>query len=433
MHAAFAGPNAAGNAQSPDKSPQNAHDSTPNPAPSLIIPILVFALYSHSEFSCNIVLTAQKCKLLLHLGNSRAFRVDFKIGLAYDLWKGFFPTGKSHISLPASRLWFRKMAILQKNTCAPDSPGLATEPAQKKSDEKSTAEKKLAAKDSAALPSDADLPSPENLLQEYIDLRARYQRTTNALASAAHDLKTPLAILNGYVELLQSTKLGPITDRQREVLKDMQASGKRLQQFIQDFLTFSVLETGGLRVQCVPGDINLCLSDVCRLWSGRFQERGLALYFLANDKLPVFPFDSPKLERVISNLLENAFKFTPQGGTVWLHAEPHMWERRVASQPAAPGERRRQSVSQPNSVQSQRGRHRPRNSAGVSSGSLRRFFPPPLQHQHRRRRPRSGHRPPPGSGHGRKNLARKRTRRGLQVFLSSAFSTFNRRRAKRKK
>jgi signal transduction histidine kinase len=242
------------------------------------------------------------------------------------------------------------MTILQKNTCAPDSPGVATGPAETRSAEKRPAEKKSSAKESVPLHSDADLPSPENLLQEYIDLRARYQRTTNALASAAHDLKTPLAILNGYVELLQSTKLGPINDRQREVLKDMQASGKRLQQFIQDFLTFSVLETGGLRVQCVPGDINLCLSDVCRLWSGRFQERGLALYFLANDKLPVFPFDSPKLERVISNLLENAFKFTPQGGTVWLHAEPHMWERRVASQSPAPGERRRQSVSQPNSV-----------------------------------------------------------------------------------
>ena len=45
-------------------------------------------------------------------------------------------------------------------------------------------------------------------LQEYSQLRDRYLRTTNALASAAHDLKTPLAILNGYVELLQSEKLG---------------------------------------------------------------------------------------------------------------------------------------------------------------------------------------------------------------------------------
>jgi NtrC-family two-component system sensor histidine kinase KinB len=198
--------------------------------------------------------------------------------------------------------------------------------------------------------SNADSPDPANLLQEYTELRERYRRTTNALASAAHDLKTPLSILNGYVELLQNEKLGPLNDRQREVLGDMRVSGKRLQQFIQDFLTYSVLETGGLRMHYESGNINQCLSEMCRLWSNRFQEKGLALYFLANDKLTMFPFDSPKLERVISNLLENSFKFTSPGGTVWLHAEPHMWERRAASEPAQSGERRRQSNAQPNSV-----------------------------------------------------------------------------------
>jgi len=199
-----------------------------------------------------------------------------------------------------------------------------------------------------ALP--GELPAAADLPQAYSELRERFQRTTNALAAATHDLKTPLAILNGYVELLQSEKLGDLNARQKEVLRDMQANGKRLQQFIQDFLTFSALETGGLKMQFEAGDLNQCLSEVCRLWSNRFQEKGLALYFLANDKLPVFPFDSPKLERVISNLLENAFKFTPQGGTVWLHAEAYMWERRAAAQPAAGGERRRQNVTQPNSV-----------------------------------------------------------------------------------
>ena len=193
-------------------------------------------------------------------------------------------------------------------------------------------------------------PNVSELLQAHSELQERFQRTTNALGSAAHDLKTPLAILNGYVELLQSEKLGSLNDRQREVLRDMQSSGKRLQQFIQDFLTYSALETGGLKMQFGPGNINECLSEVCRLWSTRFQERGLALYFLENEKLPVFPFDSPKLERVISNLLENSFKFIPQGGTVWLHAEPYMWERRAAAQPASAAERRRQDTSQPNSV-----------------------------------------------------------------------------------
>ena len=227
---------------------------------------------------------------------------------------------------------FFSMATAQKNTCAPDaSPAAATSSA------------------GTARGSDRDVPAPENLLQEYTELRERFQRTTNALASATHDLKTPLSILNGYVELLQSEKLGPISDRQREVLRDMQASGMRLQQFIQDFLTYSALETGGLRMHFETGDINSCLSEVCRLWSGRFQGKGLALYFLANDKLPAFPFDSPKLERVISNLLENSFKFTPQGGTVWLHAEPYMWERRSAELPSD-AERRRQNLMHPNAV-----------------------------------------------------------------------------------
>jgi len=198
-------------------------------------------------------------------------------------------------------------------------------------------------------PPAADLPTPENLLAEYKELRDRFQRTTNALGSAAHDLKTPLSILNGYVELLQSEKLGPLSERQREVLRDMQASGKRLQQFIQDFLTYSALETGGLRMHFELGNINDCLGGVCRLWSNRFQEKGLALYFLANEDLPAFPFDAPKLERVVSNLLENAYKFTPQGGTVWLHAEPHMWDRRAESRPST-AERRRQNLSHPNSV-----------------------------------------------------------------------------------
>ena len=185
--------------------------------------------------------------------------------------------------------------------------------------------------------------------RELEQLRDRFQRTTNALASAAHDLKTPLAILNGYIELLQSEKLGSLNERQREVMRDMFSNGQRLQHFIQDFLTFTVLETGELRMQYELGDINACLSEVCRLWSNRFQERGLALYFLANDKLSVFPFDSAKIQRVISNLLENASKFTPQGGTVWLHAESYMWERRAAAKPTA-GERRRQSANGPNAV-----------------------------------------------------------------------------------
>jgi signal transduction histidine kinase len=207
-----------------------------------------------------------------------------------------------------------------------------------------------AAGSASTLTNKVEVANAQETEREIEQLRDRFNKTTNALASAAHDLKTPLAILNGYIELLQSQKLGPLNERQQEVMADMFSSGQRLQHFIQDFLTFSVLETGELKMQFTEGDMNGCLSEVCRIWSSRFQERGLALYFLANDKLASFPFDAPKIQRVISNLLENAYKYTPQGGTVWLHAEPHMWERRASLQPAKNGERRRQSMNVPNAV-----------------------------------------------------------------------------------
>ena len=201
---------------------------------------------------------------------------------------------------------------------------------------------------------DVQLPASssaqQELLQSYMQLQERYHRCTEALASAAHDLKTPLAILSGYIELLQNDKLGPLTERQRSILQEMQASSSRLDHFIQDFLTFSVLETGELTMKYESGSMNACLSEICNFWAVRFQQKGVALYFLANEKLPTFIFDYAKVQRVVSNLLDNAAKFTPAGGTVWLHAEPHMWERRSNYIPSPTHERRKQRSDVPNSV-----------------------------------------------------------------------------------
>jgi len=84
---------------------------------------------------------------------------------------------------------------------------------------------------------DSDVPKSSNLLQEYTELRARFT-TTNARVGRARS-ETPLSILNGFVSCCK-VRSGPLSDRQRDVLREMQTSGTRLQQFIQDFLTYSV-------------------------------------------------------------------------------------------------------------------------------------------------------------------------------------------------
>ena len=200
--------------------------------------------------------------------------------------------------------------------------------------------------------SQSDTLGYEGLLSVHRQLQEQYQRCSQALATAAHDLRTPLAVVSGYVELLLSGKLGGLNERQQRVVEDMQASSLRLQRLISDFLTFSALETGTVKLRLDEArDVHNCLVEICGFWLPRFHNKGVAFYCLSTEALPVFVFDYDRVQRVVSNLLENALKFTPVGGTVWLNAEPQMWERRVAHNPEAyRGEKRRQQLSDPNAV-----------------------------------------------------------------------------------
>ena len=169
----------------------------------------------------------------------------------------------------------------------------------------------------------------------------------DALASAAHELKTPLAIMGGYLHLLLTEKLGPLSARQVEVLTEMQANGARLSNFIQNLLTYTSLKVDRFEMHYEVGDINECIREIAEVWAQRFNDKAIAFYFLPNEKLEQFPFDYYKVQHVVSNLLDNAMKYTPSSGTVWLHVEPYFWERRTVSRPPLV-ERRKERMVAPN-------------------------------------------------------------------------------------
>ena len=78
----------------------------------------------------------------------------------------------------------------------------------------------------------------------------------DALASAAHELKTPLAIMEGYLQLLLAQKLGPLNDRQIEVLSEMQSSGVRLANFVQNLLTYATLKVDRSHLAVYPEGVS---------------------------------------------------------------------------------------------------------------------------------------------------------------------------------
>ena len=194
--------------------------------------------------------------------------------------------------------------------------------------------------------------APDNDPRAGVVIDEKYLREwCQGLSTVAHDLRTPLAVIGGYVELLLDGKLGPLNERQIEVLQEMRDNEARLQRFIKDFLTFDSMRFSPVRLKLEQGNLNDCMSDLVSLWMQRFQKKRVALFFVPCPELPPFLFDYYKIQHVVSNLLDNALKFTPPSGTVWLQVECYKWERRTQSNAArVTRERRKRSMESPNAA-----------------------------------------------------------------------------------
>jgi len=197
---------------------------------------------------------------------------------------------------------------------------------------------------------DRSSPAPSALQGSYSRIETLAEPPTIALATAAHELKTPLSIIKGYIELLLSEKVGRLSERQRQILDDSLQNCNRLQKFVQDLLAYGTLEAGKIHLEPRLGDLNTCLTELCSFWLDKFSAKGIALFSSINSELEPFEFDYYKVQQVISNLLENALKFTSKGGTVWLTAEPYKLERRVLRNPSPIPERRKSAPFQTNAV-----------------------------------------------------------------------------------
>ncbi len=144
---------------------------------------------------------------------------------------------------------------------------------------------------------------------------------TNFVANISHELRTPLTHIKGYLELLLSGELGSLEDDQLQSLKVIHHATGRLERLIEDLILFSMSESGDFALNIQP----FCLSSVCRAAIDNSQSKADAKSIaLILDSLPDLPYvqgDEEKISWVILQLLDNAIKFTPNGGNVSIHLE----------------------------------------------------------------------------------------------------------------
>jgi signal transduction histidine kinase len=188
-----------------------------------------------------------------------------------------------------------------------------------------------------------------NLLSAYLRLQELDRHRTVFLGSAAHELKTPLSVIKGYLDLLLSRSLGPLTGRQTQILVESKDSCERLIRLVSMFLNYSALQSGRLALNLQTNDLAECMDELVARWQPAFARQQVRLETRWADTLPLFPFEWQKVQQVVGNLLDNALRHSPSGSKVVLELEPHFWERRAGDAPRQQ-ERRQRHSQQPNSA-----------------------------------------------------------------------------------
>ena len=133
-----------------------------------------------------------------------------------------------------------------------------------------------------------------------------------------HDLRSPLNVIQGFLDLLLKKSLGAVNDEQSDVLKISVENVRKVLNLVDNFLIVSRMKAGRFSVTPQLGDINNLIQKVARQHKIITSNKKIDLTIELNENIPLILFDSFRLEQVMNNLLSNALKYTNQKGKVTL-------------------------------------------------------------------------------------------------------------------
>jgi len=159
----------------------------------------------------------------------------------------------------------------------------------------------------------------EHLLESERRARAEAEQANRAksefLAVMSHELRTPLNAIAGYTELIELGIHGEITDQQRDALRRIQKSERHLLTLIEGVLSYARLETGRVTYQIEPVRTTELIATTEALVAPQMRANGLHLELSAGHNL-IVAADREKTQQILINLVSNAIKFTPKGGSI---------------------------------------------------------------------------------------------------------------------
>lgn len=155
----------------------------------------------------------------------------------------------------------------------------------------------------------------DRLAQSNDKLRALDNAKSEFISIASHQLRTPLTAIKGFISLLTEGTYGDIPKNQMDVLSKIYISNERLITLVEDLLNISRIESGRMEFRFEPCQLADLCKELLDTFSFRIKNAGLYIDFKTSGQpLPEVFVDSSKIREVLSNLIDNAIKYTTKGG-----------------------------------------------------------------------------------------------------------------------
>ncbi|MGE5708090.1 MAG: ATP-binding protein [Bacteroidota bacterium] len=156
----------------------------------------------------------------------------------------------------------------------------------------------------------------ELALRETEALREIDQAKTHFLYAVTHVLRTPLNAITGFGSELEDGMVGPLNEQQLAYVGHMMNGADRLLRLIDDLLDVARMEAGYFNLEIMEVDPLALVREVLETFLPKFEQKRLTVECDLSPDLPLIPGDPFRIGQVLSNLLFNAMKFTPEGGTI---------------------------------------------------------------------------------------------------------------------
>lgn len=172
---------------------------------------------------------------------------------------------------------------------------------------------------------DANTRLEQRVKERTIELEKALQRLSelatlksNFVANISHELRTPLTHLKGYVELLAMGDFGALAPEQQQAVSIIQKAAEKLERLIEDLILFSMSERGQISLQIKPFHVQRAFQSVIANAMSKANHKNIQLLCEFDPDLPLVEADQEMIKWVVNQLLDNAIKFTNNGGLVQL-------------------------------------------------------------------------------------------------------------------